>query len=250
MADIRDDDLRRLRRFNLIVGIAQLAQAAIILALANDFATPVTGSFLDGPPGAGPGTQDVLTDLPFAPLVAAFLLLAALDHLLVALPPVRGWYERDLRRGRNVIRWLEYSVSASIMVVLIAMLTGISDVAALIGIFGANSAMILFGLVMERQPRDAPADWTPFWCGCIAGAVPWIAISVYLIGGGDAPTFVYAIFVSLFVLFNSFAVNMALNLRRAGRWRDFLFTERAYIVLSLVAKSALAWQVFGSTLAT
>ncbi|MDH5294973.1 MAG: hypothetical protein OEW91_14955, partial [Acidimicrobiia bacterium] len=34
-----------------------------------------------------------------------------------------------------------------------------------------------------------------------------------------------------------------------GRWRDYLFGERFYILLSLVAKSALAWQVFGGTLA-
>jgi hypothetical protein len=233
-----------------VVGLAHLAQGLVILALANDFATPVTASFLGGPPGQGPGELEVLFDIRFAPVVAAFLFLAAADHLLMATPPVRAWYERELGRRRNVARWIEYSVSASLMVVLIAMLTGISDAAALIAIFGANAAMILFGLLMERQPPDAGADWTPYWFGCVAGAVPWIAIGVYLFGGDSAPTFVYAIFVSLFVLFNSFAVNMALQYRRVGRWRDYLFSERAYIVLSLAAKSALAWQVFGSTLAT
>ncbi len=85
-----------------------------------------------------------------------------------------------------------------------------------------------------------------------AGAVPWIAIAVYLIGagGGDGgpPGFVYGIFFSLFVLFNIFAVNMVLQYRRVGRWRDYLYGERAYVWLSLVAKSALAWQVFAGTL--
>jgi hypothetical protein len=241
--------LRRLRRLNVVVGLAHLLQALVVLALANDFATPVTASFLAGPPGQGPGELEVLTDIRFAPFVAAFLFLAAADHLLMATPPVRGWYERELGRRRNVARWIEYSVSASIMVVLIAMLTGISDVAALIAIFGANAAMILFGLLMERQPPDGDARWAPFWFGCVAGAVPWIAIGAYLFGGDQAPTFVYAIFVSLFVLFNSFAVNMALQYRRVGPWRDYLFGERAYILISLAAKSALAWQVFGSTLA-
>ncbi len=105
--------------------------------------------------------------------------------------------------------------------------------------------MILFGLLMERQDRGGDVDWLPFWLGCVVGAVPWIAIACYLFGGGEAPTFVYAIFVSLFLLFNVFAVNMAL-----GPWRDGVFSETAYILTSLVAKSALAWQVFGSTLAT
>jgi hypothetical protein len=240
--------LQRLRWLNVVVGIAHLAQAAVILWLSTAFALPVTASFLDGPPGGDAGEPSVLFDLRIGPFVALFLLLAAVDHLLMAAPGVRGWYESNLKRGRNVARWIEYSVSASLMVVLIAMLTGISDIAALIAIFGANSAMILFGLQMERRERPGDADWTDFWFGCIAGAVPWIAIGAYLIGGDEPPTFVYAIFVSLFVLFNSFAVNMVLQYRRIGPWARPLFPEAAYIILSLAAKSALAWQVFGSTL--
>jgi hypothetical protein len=238
----------RLRLLNVVVGLAHLVQAALILWLSNAFALPVTGSFLDGPPGITSAEQSLLFDLRIGPMVAVFLLLAAADHLLMAAPGVNGWYEANLRRGRNIARWIEYSVSASLMVVLIAMLTGISDIAALIAIFGANSAMILFGLQMERREVPGQADWSDFWFGCIAGAVPWIAIGAYLVGGGDAPTFVYVIFVTLFVLFNSFAINMALQYRRVGPWARPLFPETAYIVLSLAAKSALAWQVFGSTL--
>ncbi len=242
--------MRRLRVFNVAVGVVHLLQGLLILALANDFATPVTATFLSGPPGQGAPELESLTDIRYGPVIAAFLFLAAADHLLVAAPGVNRWYEANLRRGRNVARWLEYSVSASLMVVLIAMLTGISDAAALIAIFGVNAVMILCGLLMERQQAAGRADWSAFWVGCVAGAVPWIAIGTYLFGGDGAPTFVYIIFVSLFVLFNSFAVNMALQYRRVGPWRDYLFGETAYIVLSLAAKSALAWQIFGSTLAT
>jgi hypothetical protein len=60
---------------------------------------------------------------------------------------------------------------------------------------------------------------------------------------------VYGIFFSLFVFFNIFALNMWLQYRRVGRWRNYLSGERVYVLLSLVAKSALAWQVFGGTLA-
>ena len=65
---------------------------------------------------------------------------------------------------------------------------------------------------------------------------------------GDVPTFVYGIFGSLFIFFNVFAINMFLQYKKIGRWRDYLHGERAYIVLSLTAKSALAWQVFFGTL--
>jgi hypothetical protein len=246
--------LDRLRTANLGLALLHGGQAVAILALSNDFALPVTGAFLDGPPGiTDPGPAERLFDIPLGPAVAAFLLLAALDHLLVALPPIRGWYERHLARGIGPARWLEYSLSASVMVVLIAMLPGVSDLGALIAIFGVNASMILFGWLSERANEGREAvDWLPFAFGCVAGAVPWIVIGYQIVGGvaeGDGPpTFVYVIFVTLFVLFNSFAVNQALQLARVGRWRDRLFVEWGYLVLSLVAKSLLAWQVFANTL--
>ena len=65
----------------------------------------------------------------------------------------------------------------------------------------------------------------------------------------EPPAFAYAIFVSLFVFFNIVALNMWLQYRRVGRWKSYLFGERAHFVLSLVAKSLLAWQVFARALA-
>ena len=52
-----------------------------------------------------------------------------------------------------------------------------------------------------------------------------------------------------FHTFNCFAVNQWLQYRRVGRWSDYLFGEKTYLVLSLVAKSLLSWQVFAGTLA-
>jgi hypothetical protein len=63
------------------------------------------------------------------------------------------------------------------------------------------------------------------------------------------PGFVYAIFFSLFAFFNIFAVVMVLQYKKVGRWADYRFGESTYVLLSLVAKSALAWQVFAGTLA-
>ncbi|HET8593495.1 MAG TPA: heliorhodopsin HeR [Solirubrobacterales bacterium] len=243
-----------LATYNRLVGGAHAAQAVLILALAGDASLPVTAEFLTGPPGADARGAVELFELPFGPAVAAFLLLAAVDHLAVASPWLRPAYELEVASGRNRFRWWEYSISASLMVVLIAMLSGITEASALVAIFGANAAMILFGLVMEQVNRPGEeVDWRPFVYGSVIGAFPWIAIAVTIAAaeaeGGEVPGFVIAIFVSLLVLFFSFAVNMWLYFRRIGRWRDPVFAERSYILLSLVAKSALAWQVFGGVLA-
>ena len=242
-------DLGRLRLYNAGMGMLHAVQGAAVLLLSNDFALPVTAAFVEGPPGTSATTEELFT-LPLGPAVAAFLLLSAIAHFVVAGP---GWgkYRRDLAAHRNEQRWTEYSLSSSLMIVLIAMITGISDVAALAALAGVNASMILFGLLQEHYEQPGRPGWLPFAFGCIAGAVPWIAIGVYLWSPGSAsepPAFVYAIFVSLFLFFNSFAVNMVLQYRQVGPWRSYLFGEYVYVLLSLVAKSALAWQVFAGTL--
>jgi Heliorhodopsin len=249
-----DERLRSLRRWNLGVGIAHLVQGIIILAISNGFAIPVQGKVQDGPPGTPLTIDKVFFDVRFSVAIALFLFLAAADHLLMVTPGVRGWYEANLRRGINYARWIEYSISASLMIVLIAMLPGITNFYALLGLFAINAAMILFGLLMEQVNRpEQPVNWWPFTFGCLAGIVPWVAISIALITaqteGEGVPGFVYGIFVSLFVLFNCFGLNQWLQYRGRGRFASYLYGEKVYIVLSLVAKSALAWQVYAGTLA-
>jgi hypothetical protein len=244
----------RLHRLNVIVGSVHALQAVVLLAIATAASLPITASFLVGPPGAGDYGTASLGSLRIDWLVAAFLLLAAVDHLTLSGERPRRWYEANVARGINPARWWEYSVSASLMVVLIAMLAGVSELVALIALFGANAAMILFGLVQERMNvgRDE-VDWRPFIYGCVVGAVPWVVIAAQLIvsttEGDGVPGFVVAIFITLFLLFNTFPVNMWLQYRGRGRWAAPEFAERVYLILSLVAKSALAWQVYAGALA-
>jgi hypothetical protein len=212
----------------------------------------VTGTFLAGPPGTAPEPPVTLFSINVAWGVALFLFLSAGAHWIIASGPYFPRYRAGLLEHRNTARWVEYALSSSIMIVLIAELTGITDVAALVALFGVNASMILFGLVQEKYQTPGDGGMLPFWLGCIAGVVPWIAISIYLVTPGSsstAPGFVFAIFFSLFVFFNCFAVNQWLQYKQVGKWRDYLYGETVYVTLSLVAKSLLAWQVFAGTLA-
>jgi len=245
--------LANLRAWNIGVGFVLLVEVVLILLLSNDFAISVVGPVQMGPPGTELTVEKTFFDLRFSYAIAAFLLLATVDHLLMASPAARRWYERNLLRSINYGRWIEYSISASLMIVLIAMLPGITNLYALIGLFSVNATMILFGLLMERVNQDRDEiTWWPFAFGCVAGAVPWICITIAIVvsstEGEGVPGFVYGIFVSLFVLFNCFALNQWMQYRRRGRFADYLYGEKVYLVLSLVAKSALAWQVFAGTL--
>lgn len=242
---------RRLRVFNLAVGATHLTQAAVILALSNDVALPVLATFLAGDPVSpnALGRPSVVFELPVGPLVAVFLFLAAVDHLLVAAPRVVDWYQRKLDERSNDARWLEYSISASVMVVLIAAFAGIRDLAALTAIFALNVCMILFGILMERQQEPGSADWSAFWFGLFAGAIPWILLAFYIISaGGAVPGYVHVLYGLQLLLFWSFAMNMVLQYEQIWRWRDYVFGEYAYVALSLGAKSLLAWLVFANVL--
>ena len=250
-SDGRAATLGPLRRFNAGLGVLHVVQGIAMLALASTFSLPVTSSFLgtDATTDKLVAVTDELFRLRIAPIVAGFLFLSAAAHLALASPALHRWYERSLSRGINPARWVEYAFSSSLMIVVIAMLVGIYDIASLILIFALNATMILFGWLMELHNQTTTrTKWTAYWFGCLAGAVPWIAIVIYLVGAADPPAFVYAIFASLFLFFNVFAINMLLQYRRVGPWREYLFGERVYMLLSLFAKSALAWQVFAGTL--
>jgi len=242
-----------IRRYNLIAGFFHLAQMVVVLILANDFSLPIVARYMAGPPGSDFAEPVTLLNTPVGLAVAIFLGLSAFFHFLVISPKFFARYSAGLAAHRNYFRWVEYSISSSVMIVLIAQICGISDVAAIVSIFGVNASMILFGWLQEKYEEPGNGGWLPFIFGCIAGIVPWLALVFYIfaIGGpGDtkAPAFVYGIVISLFVLFNTFAVVQYLQYKKVGKWSEYLRGEKTYITLSLVAKSALAWQIFSGTL--
>ncbi len=242
-----------IRRYNIIAGVFHLAQMIAVLSLANDFTLPIVARYMSGPPGSTFADPITLFDTPVGIGVATFLGLSAFFHFLVASPKFFPRYSAGLAQSRNYFRWVEYSISSSVMLVIIAQICGVSDVVALISIFGVNASMILFGWLQEKYETPGNGGWIPFIFGCIAGIVPWLGLVFYVlaIGGpsnAKAPAFVYAIVLSIFIFFNIFAIVQYLQYKKVGKWSNYILGEKTYITLSLIAKSALAWQVFVGTL--
>jgi len=246
--------LAKLRRLNLIAAGLHFAQAVAIWLLATNFRLPINYTSLQfnkATDSLVPVTKQ-LTTVSLANLIILFFLLSAVAHLTIATVYNRR-YNQNLQKGMNKARWIEYSLSASVMIVAIGLLVGIYDLGTLITLFALVAIMNLCGLIMEVHNQTTnKTNWLSYWVGCMAGIVPWVVIALYLWAGAHngspAPTFVYWIFVSIFVFFDCFAVNMLLQYKKIGPWRDYLYGEKAYIILSLVAKSLLAWQVFAGTL--
>lgn len=248
--------LPSLRKFNWFMGALHLVQGLLMLFFSlnfdkiKDFRPPLRTYYLT----FDTSIMQLVTDpgdagsLPFGILVSSFLLISALAHFIIAAPGTNKIYNRYIEKGMNPFRWYEYALSSSVMIVLIAALFGVYAVDTLLIIFIANASMNLFGYLMEEvNQKSEKTSWTAFIFGCIAGIGPWIVIVLNAFGNsdlGEVPWFVFAITFSYFFFFNLFPINMLLQYKKVGRWSDYLYGERVYIILSLVAKSILAWLVF------
>lgn len=251
--------IKKLVRFNAIMGAFHLIQAIAMVFLLT--------SVIDGVAEFEIGVvllfqnfdfenfrlftdQRELFDLPFALLVSSFLFISAVAHFIVVWQ--KDKYAKDLQLGINRFRWFEYSISSSVMIALIATLFGVRDFGSLFLIVVVNASMNLFGLDMEELNagfEKGKVNWGPFIWGTIAGLAPWVVILSYVLGTAsevfdNIPWFVWAIVGTYFVAFNTFPINMLLQYFKVGKWKDYLYGERVYIILSLAAKSILAWLVF------
>ncbi len=255
MAKLTDTQIQPLRKWNVAAGFLHLGSLIVILLLSNDFSLPVTATYMTGPPGTTLTNPIQLFSNNVSYTIALFLALSAFFHFLVSSRRFFPKYAEGLKQNRNMFRWVEYSLSSSLMIFLIAQLNGISDYAALLAIFGVNVSMILFGWLQEKYTHPGDGQWLPFIFGCIAGIIPWIIIVIQLLSPGGpsdatAPGFVYGIVLSLFVFFNCFALVQYRQYKARGKWANYLRGEKTYIILSFVAKSLLAWQIFAATLAS
>jgi hypothetical protein len=254
------EKFKNLRTWNLVMAFLHAFQGVLVVVLSRDALFPVTTTYITTDSLASTEQAPVLVnatrnlfDVNLAYVVAAFFFMSAIAHLYIATV-YRKKYEANLEKGINKVRWYEYGISASTMMIAIAMLSGVADLSTLVMIFGATLVMNLCGLIMEvHNQTTKKTNWLSYWIGTLAGLGPWVVVGIYFWGAnqygtGNIPTFVYFIYLSIFLFFSSFAINMILQYKKTGKWNDYLYGEKAYMVLSLVAKSALAWQVFAGTL--
>ena len=250
-----------LKKINIAAGILHLANGVAMLALTFLLTWPKGTSIYTfylsfahvsptNPAIFGAPTPQVLFTVDYlGALLAAFPLISAIAHFTIAFPKNKS-YNQNLSKGFNPYRWYEYAFSSSIMIWIIATFVGIWDFWSLAMIFVLNAMMIMFGYLMELlNQKTEKTNWSPFILGCISGGFPWVVLFAYFTGAvinsqNNVPNFVYAIFIVYLVLFMSFAVNQVLQYKGVGKWRDYLFGEREYIILSFVAKTVLVWLVF------
>ena len=242
-------------RLNRIMGGLHLIQGVVLLILAltidtfRDFMPTIIGLFFRTTSEGGYApTMIAVFDLPVAVLASVFILLSATFHFLISVV-FQKQYLTQIDRGINSLRWYEYALSSSLMIVLLATMFGVRSIDGILLVFGLNAVMNLLGLLMEKMnpPTREKTDWTAHIIGWIAGILPWVVIVIYMLNIGDLsllPWFAIPGLILYFLVFNLFAFNQILQYAKIGPWKQYVFGEKTYVWLSLIGKSTLAWLVF------
>lgn len=220
---------------------------------------PITNTFNEGRPGGFGNTSGTET-LPgvgicYGFLAFAFELVCFLAHAWVRYYE-DVYIQRILPSMLNPWRWLEYSVSSSLMVVAVATVSGSHAFGAILGYVGCNVGTMYTGLWSEMANRERAGDtymksakptWTPFVVGCVLQVFVWIGILTSY-GASVArqipPWFVHAFVIQVFIAFNSFAVVEALWI--SNYITSYASKEWYYMFLSLSSKLILSSFVIGS----
>ena len=207
---------------------------------------------------------------PAVALIVMCLITALFSHGLTLIPPVFKVYYRLAVRGLNLFNWLEYSVTASIMMYVLLLLNGVSDFVLLIAVCTLiGYCQLLGGLVPELMvyygvgktpgvPRWAYI-WVPYIITFTMILVPWIVFFVYYgvaiqnrpPGAEGPPWWLNVAFASTFFTFNLFGLWFFVQ-RYVERSEKPAFLYKrpyafilGYVVLSMMAKLPLTWFIAG-----
>lgn len=194
--------------------------------------------------------------LPVTYMVASFFAITALFHAGNAFAWYR-FYRENLADCACPSRWLEYSITASVMIVIIGYSAGVVVDSELASLVALTVVTMAFGHLAERNARPSPSadEWTasltarllPHMMGVFAQFVVWVLILMrYSENAKEAPAFVTGIVITQLALFCSFGVVQFAVLLRAPS--KYVQGEVAYVLLSLVSKATLGLILVASLL--
>lgn len=106
-------------------------------------------------------TDYIITDqFQMWTLIFTFSALTSLSHALIAAP-LKPAYDYWLTRNTQPLRYLEYSITASIMFVIVLSLTRVTDLYLILANALLMCAVNVFGGILEWVTLGIPVDYTP-----------------------------------------------------------------------------------------
>ena len=252
----RLDKYQTLRAWHGGVAILLLAQVILLLVLANTHYLSLDIEYL---------SQNLITDQletatrTIAEVSVVWLLVATLAigivmNALLASTLFKR-YQLTLEANRNRFRWLDYSLSRGLLLVIIGILLGISNLALLFAIFAVvliqgMYSVLIDSLFKKLNRRSLRLSRVVTWMAILA---PWAVFIFYVVGSwlynsGSIPIYVYGVIATALVYFLLYDFNFIRQRLGRGRWGDYMFGEKVYLITSLIFQSAIVWQIFAGLL--
>jgi hypothetical protein len=189
-------------------------------------------------------------------LLAVFTMITGLVHILAYGRSPGGWYQRSVDQGQNWVRWIEYAITATIMVVVIAITCGTNSTDVLILMGVSTLCCMLCGYLSEATAT------THFRVSAVATLVGWmLLIAVFSLvvrrfasiyrqsqedgrdGRDGPPAWVWVILICLTLLFGVFGFIHLVHMRKQWKSRaSITFNRRietSYTIASIVSKTLL-----------
>jgi hypothetical protein len=193
------------------------------------------------------------SNVPLLSLVVAFHVLSMSWEFVVLWPgKVQKYYHEDLRRGRNTLRWMEYGISAPLMIIVISAMLGEVDIGVYVLLATCTSVLMGLGYLQEVHMKQTLVPhrmgWLLFLC---TWSVPVFTFGMSLEQGQASPPkdIVAIIWISILLmvfLFGCFGVVQVYHVAKMYRVKKihksyvFYHVESLYGILSATAKVGLA----------
>jgi len=251
---------KRLKWLNLALCALHAASAIFIYSKLDTISPRFTAVPVLAKSVVSEERQLFTVNLPL--LICVFFFLTSMFHLYYAFSPS---YARMLAKGSNPLRWLEYSITATLMVVVLALSANLQTFTTLVVVAAASFAVMLIGGVVEQLLAKANglglAKWLTFVAWVLQLAIFFVVGFVFVNTIRDVnnklsseaqqliPRWVYFILVAELVFFTLFGVVQFVQLVNVERQKSVSFVkyEVAYHMLSLFAKLSLGWVFFAGT---
>lgn len=169
-----------------------------------------------------------------------------------------NYKDEVVNTGTNVLRMVEYSISATLMQIAIALILGIWQRLTIIGIAFLTVVTMLLGLIAEQLKNDRKEiAWLSHFTGWLSLGGVWAIIGrqfIYTLetsGENKPPTFVYAIIIIITLLYCGFGIIQFVQIYYSTPKNSPNLNkkiEMAYCVNSLTSKTFLGWIIFANAL--
>jgi hypothetical protein len=180
-------------------------------------------------------------------LIVTFFAITAGFHLLYFLNP-NDVYIKAVKRENNFLRWIEYSVSATIMIVIIALLSGVKNINNYILITVASIGVMSTGQLFETTEGKKSKKWLPILLGFL------LLMGIFSVvfrsfkkrlqeaekAGANIPKWLYGVVYIMFAFYASFGFVPIAQMIFKG---SYIIYEYIYLTLSLVSKTTLGMLV-------